>query len=119
MDVHYLGALRGVGVVTCQGEKVGRADYDFDGFLTKPAHVTGSGEIRMSPLKLKEVFGRGNVELVTNDGRVLSVRFSERRLSPASDVACVEVGGELPTPQEWPHPYARTQQQQRRPRSTG
>ena len=101
--MHYLGQLHGAGVLTCKGEKFGRASYDFDGFLTKPGHVTGSGDIRMSPDKLKEVFGRSDVKLLTDDGRLLSLRFSQRRLGAMSDAAHVEVSGQLPSASEWRH----------------
>ena len=101
--MHHLGALRGAGVLTCGGETVARADYDFDGFLTKLGQVTGSGEIRMSPEALREVFGRKDLQLLTDDGRLLSLRFSEKRLPSASDAAHVDVAGELPLVSEWSH----------------
>jgi hypothetical protein len=101
--MHYLGQLQGAGSLTCKGETVARASYDFDGFLSRPGQVSGSGEIRMSPDKLKEVFGRSDVKLLTDDGRLLSIRFSERRLGSAGDAAHVEVGGELPGASEWHH----------------
>jgi hypothetical protein len=101
--MHYLGQLHGAGVLTCKGETVARAEYDFDGFLSKPGHVTGSGDIRMPPDKLKEVFGRADVQLLTDDGRLLSLRFSERRLGSMSDAAHVEVNGQLPAASEWRH----------------
>lgn len=101
--MHYLGGLRGAGVLTCGDATIARADYDFEGYLTKPNHVTGSGEIRTSPEALREVFGRKDLQLRTDDGRVLSIRFSERRLRLTSDTAHVEVSGELPLRSEWRH----------------
>ena len=101
--MHYLGGLRGAGVVTCGDETVARADYDFDGFLTKPGEVAASGEIRMLPKALRDVFGRKNLQLLTDDGRRLSLRFSEKRLHSASDAAHVDVTGELPLVSEWRH----------------
>ncbi|MPY76298.1 MAG: hypothetical protein GEU87_18810, partial [Alphaproteobacteria bacterium] len=93
----------GAGVVTCGDETVARADYDFDGFLTKPGEVAVSGEIRMLPKALRDVFGRKNLQLLTDDGRRLSLRFSEKRLHSASDAAHVDVTGELPLVSEWRH----------------
>ncbi len=101
--MHYLGGLRGAGVLTCGDQTLARANYDFDGFLTKRGEVTGCGEIRMSPEALREIFGRTDLQLRTDDGRLLSIRFSERRLVSASVAAHVEVAGELPPLSEWRH----------------
>ena len=100
--MNYLGHIHGVGSLTCNGETVARANYDFEGFVSK-GHVTGSGEIRLPPDKLREVFGRSDVKLLTDDGRLLSIRFSERQLGPVKDAAHVEVGGDLPSTSEWRH----------------
>lgn len=99
--MHYLGGLRGVGDLTCGDETVGRADYDFDAFLTRPGQVSCSGEICASPEVLRDVFGRRDLELLTDDGRRLSLRFSERQLRAASDRAHVDVGGDLPSAADW------------------
>jgi len=101
--MHYLGGLRGAGILTCGDETVARVDYDFDGFLTKPGHVSGCGEIRMSPEVLREVFGRKDLQLLTDDARLLSLRFSEKRLRSTSDAAHVDVAGELPPVSKWRH----------------
>jgi hypothetical protein len=101
--MHYLGGLRGAGTLTCGDETVGRTDYDFDGFLTNPGQVAASGEIRMSPKALQDVFGRKNLRLLTDDGLCLSLRFSEKRLRSASEAAHVDVTGELPPASEWRH----------------
>jgi hypothetical protein len=101
--LHYLGGIRGAGILTCGDETVARADYDFDGYLMKPDQVTGCGEIRMSPEALKQVFGRSDLQLLTDDGRRLRVQFTERQLRSASEVAHVNVAGELPSASEWRH----------------
>jgi hypothetical protein len=49
------------------------------------------------------VFGRRDVQLVTDDGRRLTLRFSERQLAAASDSAHVDVAGDLPAASEWRH----------------
>jgi len=101
--MRYLGGLRGDGILTCAGETIARAAYDFDGFLSKPGQVTSNGEIRMSPEALKAVFGRKNVQLLTDDGRTLNLQFSEKRLRSASDAAHVDVAGDLPVASGWRH----------------
>ena len=101
--MRYLGAFRGAGTLSCGAEKFGRADYDFEGFLVKPGEVSASGEIRLEPDLLKLVFGRKGLQLLTDDGRVLSLRFSQRQLDSNSDVAHVEVGGDLPSAKHWRH----------------
>jgi len=101
--MQYLGGLSGAGVLTCGEETLARADYEFDGFLTNRGQVTGCGEIRMAPEALRDAFGRKDLFLRTDDGRLLSLRFSEKRLASASDIAHVEVDGQLPLVAEWCH----------------
>ncbi len=102
--MRYLGGLSGRGVLKCDGEEIARASYDFDGFFRKSVGVTSCGEIRASSAALRGVFGRKNVQLLTDDGRLLDLSFSEKALLPASDVAHVDVTGELPTAQRhWGH----------------
>lgn len=94
--MRYLGGISGSGVVKCAGKGEVRASYDFDGFFKEPGGVTGYGEIRLDPAALKGVFGRDDVQLLTDDGRLLDLRFSEKELRAASDVAHVDVTGQLP-----------------------
>jgi hypothetical protein len=101
--MQYLGGLRGAGILTYGDETGARADYDFDGFLTKNGQVTGSGEIRMSPAVLRKAFGRNDLQLLTDDGRRLSLQFSDKQLRSASNAAHVEVAGGLPRASNWPH----------------
>jgi len=100
--MRYLGALRGAGVVKSGDDAQGvPATYDFEGFLTKNDRVASSGEIRMSPAALKDVFGRRDLRLLTADGRVLSLAFSDKKLAAMGDAAAVDVSGELPMPADW------------------
>jgi hypothetical protein len=100
--MRYLGGISGNGILKCNGEEVARAFYDFEGFLMKTVGVTSNGEIRLSATALKSVFGRKDVQLLTDDGHLLDLRFSEKVLSSDSDVAHVDVTGDLPTdPQNW------------------
>ena len=62
----------------------------------------GSGELRLAPSDLEAVFGRPGIQLLTDDGRLLDLKFSEKELSPATDVAHVDASGDLPrSPAEW------------------
>ena len=99
--MQYLGVMRGGGTLTGGEEPMGRVDYDIDGFLNKPGEVVGSGEIRMSAEALNHAFGRLDLRLTTDDGRVLSVRFSGKRGDPASEAAHADISGELPAAAEW------------------
>jgi hypothetical protein len=100
--MRYLGAISGSGVLKCDGQEIARASYDFEGFFRKPVGVTSSGEIRSSAGALKSVFGRSDVQLFTDDGRLLDLRFSEKTLPPASDVVHVDVTAGLPAdPENW------------------
>ncbi len=61
-----------------------------------------SGELKLAPSDLKAVFGRPGVQLLTDDGRLLDLRFSEKELHPGAEVAHVDVTGDLPrSPAEW------------------
>jgi hypothetical protein len=93
--MRYLGKISGNGVLKCNDEKIARASYDFDVFLKKPVGLTSCGEIRLSASALKEVFGRKDVQLLTDDCRLLDLKFSESQLTVASEVAHVDVTGEL------------------------
>jgi hypothetical protein len=100
--MRYLGGISGRGVLQCKGEHIALASYDFDGFFREPVGVTCCGEIQLSAAVLKEVFGRRDVQLLTDEGRLLDLTFSEKALASASDVAHVDVTGELPTtPGSW------------------
>ncbi len=100
--MHYLGRISGYGVLQCNCVHIARASYDFDGFVTKSLAVTCCGEIQLSAAILGNLFGRRDVQLLTDDGRLLDLRFSEKALLSASDVAHVDVTGELPfTPESW------------------
>ncbi|MFO1085757.1 MAG: hypothetical protein U1E21_14415 [Reyranellaceae bacterium] len=99
--MQYLGALRGTGMLVGAAGPFGRVDYELDAYLVRPAEVVASGEIRMKPEELTEAFGQRDLSLQTDDGRTLGLRFSGRRLSPASDVAHVDIRGGLPDAKEW------------------
>ncbi|MGA3340269.1 MAG: hypothetical protein ABSD11_06535 [Methylocella sp.] len=87
-------------MLKCNSEEFARAAYDFDHFFKKAVGVTSCGEIRASALALKEVFGRKSVQLLTDDGHLLDLSFSEKVLLPSSENAHVNVTGELPPAQK-------------------
>lgn len=101
--MQYLGGIHGAGALQAGDKTLARADFDFDGYLMKPGQVTSCGEIRMAPEALREVFGRKDLRLLTDDGRLLSIQFSEKRLRAASNAAHVNVAGDLPIASEWRH----------------
>ncbi len=102
--MRYLGVLRGIGVLKSGSDATSAsAAYDFDGFLRANNQVAACGEIRMSPAVLKNVFGRRDLQLLTNDGRILRLSFSEKKLGPRDDAASVDVTGELPEASDWRH----------------
>ncbi len=99
--MQYLGGISGNGVLVCDGKDVTTAYYDFDGFLRPSKEVVGCGEIRLTAGALKAVFGRNDVQIRTDDGRLLNLKFSEKALSLAADAASVDVSGDLPAPPHW------------------
>ena len=100
--MQYLGRIAGSGLLMRDGEAVARANYDFEGFARPRGVVVSSGEISLSPSDLKSVFGRLGVQLLTDDGRLLDLRFSDKALRHSNDAAEVEVTGDLPgSPAEW------------------
>ena len=102
--MRYLGRISGHGVLQCNGEHIARAVYDFEGFFKDPVGVTCCGEIQLAAAILKDVFGRRDIQLLTDDDRLLNLTFSGKALLPSSDVAHVDVTGELPaTPGSWRH----------------
>ncbi len=99
--MRYLGALRGSGQLLGEAGPLGRVDYEFDGYLMKPGDVVASGEIRMDADQLNEAFGRRDLRLQTDDGRVLGVCFSGKRVSPTTTAAHADIRGGLPDAKDW------------------
>lgn len=99
--MRHLGVLRGNGVLERGGEEVGPARYEFDGYLVKQGEIVGSGEVHMDAALLTDAFGRNDLTLRTEDGRVLSIRFSGKLPAPGKSVAHADVRNGLPTEKEW------------------
>ncbi|WP_421994505.1 hypothetical protein [Reyranella sp.] len=99
--MRHLGVLRGSGVLRSQGAVLGDARYEIDGYRMKPGEVVGSGEISMTPDDLANALGRRDLELTTEDGRVLAVRFSGGARSARSGIAHADITGGLPAEDDW------------------
>jgi hypothetical protein len=99
--MRYLGGLRGAGTLNCGDQVLAPANYELDGYLIPSAGVSGSGEIRTAPEVLRKVFGRRDLQIVTEDGRRLSFRFSDKKLAAGDDAAHVDVTAGLPEPKAW------------------
>lgn len=99
--MRHLGVLRGSGVLRSHGAVLGDAHYEIDGYRLKPGEVVGSGEIRMIPTDLADALGRRDLELTTEDGRVLAVRFSGGARDARSGIAHADITGGLPGEDDW------------------
>jgi len=100
--VRYLGGLSGSGILRCGERDVGRVAFDFDGYDREPQGVSLCGEIRLDADVLQAVFGRPDVELITEEGQLFHLRFSEKSLPAAAEAAHVDVVGPLPElPAHW------------------
>ena len=100
MAMKYLGGLRGEGTLTLGDQALAPVDYELDGYATPPTgNVTASGEIRATPAVLRKVFGRRDLKLVTQDGRQLGLRFSDKKV--VGDSAHVDVTSGLPDAKNW------------------
>jgi hypothetical protein len=92
--LRYLGRSSGSGVLTRNGEQIARASYDFENYSKKPTGIASSGEIRLTAAALEDIFGCEGLQLLTDDGRLLDLKFSDRKLPFDSDAAHVDVIGE-------------------------
>ncbi len=99
----FLGRLRGNGTLVCGDEQIGPADYDLDGFMTRPGEVVASGELRMPAAALQRARGRHDLRLHTADGRVLHLRFSGKQSDTGGDAVHIDVSEGLPSIKEWRH----------------
>ncbi len=98
----YLGAISGQGVVKQNGKTVATAKFELDGYYRTPSGVTGSGEIRLPGEVLKRLFGRADLQLLTDHGLLLAFRFSDPTPPSASDVVRVDVTGQSSlAPGDW------------------
>jgi hypothetical protein len=101
--MQYLGVMRGAGVLagSNDGQDFGAAEYDIDGFRTQTGEVVASGELRLPSDMLSLAFGRNDLRLQTEDGLLLTVRFSGKQYRVGSSAAHVDVTNGLPPAREW------------------
>lgn len=88
--MRYVGGISGTGILKCGDEEVARVSYELDGFYMEPVGITRSGELRVDSDALKGVFGRKDVQLITEDGRVFDLTFSDKELRPDCDATHVD-----------------------------
>jgi hypothetical protein len=98
--LRYLGGMSGSGVVTQNGKTITPATFDLEGYFRAVGGVTGSGEIQLPAGVLKDLFGRTDLQLLTDQGCVLDLSFSVSKLIPTGDVAHVDVTGAM-APGDW------------------
>jgi len=99
----FLGKLRGNGTLICGEGQIGAADYELDGYTTRPGEVVASGELRMPAAELRRAHGRHDLQLYTADGHVLRLRFSGRLSDNGGGAAHIDVTEGLPPAAKWRH----------------
>ena len=95
-SIEYLGGISGDGTLVQNGKDIARATFDFEGYRTHHAGITCSGEIQAQPDVLAALFGLMDIELRTDAGRLLELRFSAKTMQPSQDFAHVDVKGDIP-----------------------
>ena len=88
--MRHKGGISGTGILKCGGEEIARVSYELDGFQVESNGVRRSGELRISSDALKNVLGRKDVQLITDDGRVFDLRFADGEPRPDCDAAHVD-----------------------------
>lgn len=99
--VRYIGKLHGRGLLIFGPQAPMRAEYDFEGFQNLAGQITASGELCLPPEDLKTVFAHRTVQLRAEDGQIFDLRFSRQELSPSSDIAHVDLIGNLSSVSGW------------------
>ncbi len=100
--LRYLGGISGEGAVKLNGETVTPVKFDLDGYFRPSTGVTGSGEIQLPGDALKTLFGRTDLQLQTDQGLLLALRFSDSKLPQSCEFVRVEVTGQPTTaPDDW------------------
>lgn len=92
--MRYIGGISRTGTLKCGSEDVARVSYELDGFHVEPNGIARSGELRVDAEALKGVFSRKDVQLVTEDGRIFDLTFSDKELHPDCDAAHVDATDE-------------------------
>ena len=97
----YLGGMRGTGHLLCGDGPIARTAYELDGYVSNTGDVTGSGELHLPAAALEGAFGRPDLQLQTEDGRLFKLRFSGKRPDPGDEWAHVDIMGVLPGEAGW------------------
>ncbi len=98
----YLGRISGAGQLLRGGEAFARASFDFEGFIGPRGVDRCSGEIALLATARPVDFDARDVQLRTDDGRLLNLTFRDKQVRWHDDRAEVDVTGDLPTsPEEW------------------
>ena len=98
----YLGSISGRGVLQHDGIGIAEATYELEGYVQRAGSVTGSGEIRLAPAALQSVIEQPSLQLLTSNGHLLDIRFSDKKLRAGNNIH-VDVTGDLPTASDWRH----------------
>lgn len=93
--MRYLGLISGSGLLICEASENVRVSYEFDVFSEDRNGITSSGEIRFAATAPDEIFARQNVQLATDDGFFLHLKYSGKKLPLAGDTVHVDIEGEL------------------------
>lgn len=93
--MRYLGKIHGRGALMCGGSRIAAATYDFDRFDRGHAGIVISGEIELAPKALKGFFGRSDVRLRTDGGKVFRLSFDAKEMTDGSGIAYVEAKEQL------------------------
>lgn len=96
----YLGSISGRGTIQHDGVKIADATYELEGYVQRVGSIMGSGEIGVAPEVLKSVIDQPNLQLLTSNGQVLNIKFSDKELR-AGDHIHVDVSGDLPAESDW------------------
>ena len=98
----YLGSISGRGVLQHEGVEVADVTYELEGYVQRVGSVTGSGELGVSADSLQNVIDQPSLQLLTSNGHLLDVRFSDKKIRTGDHIH-VDVSGDLPAAADWRH----------------
>ena len=98
----YLGNISGRGALQLDGVAIADTTYELEGYVQRKGSVTGSGEIALSSEVLQRVIDRPNLQLLTSNGHLLDINFSDKKVRAGAHIH-VDVYGDLPAEDGWRH----------------
>ena len=103
MSRSSLGNVTVPAMVLARADAGAGQDDGMDFVLCDPGHLTHASKRRLHALVSRLIRGgRIGVQLLTDDGRLLDLKSSEKELRPGADAAHVDVTGDLPrSPGDW------------------